>query len=238
MLPPEHSKVFNQLLETNKYANENEMKINLKKTKLMMFNPCKQVDFMPKFNLDDCELELEEHSKLLGLILKSDLKWDKNTEYLTKRASKKLWILRRLKNLGASKKSLVDVYCKHCRSILELAAPVWHSSITEKERKDFERVQKNALHIILGEEYGSYSEALKKTNLETLDKRRNKLCLKFARKCEKNPKFKHWFKLKPEKQFRIQGDKYFPTFARTERLKRSPISYLTDLLNEYYKMKK
>ena len=40
-------------------------------------------------------------------------------------------------------------------------------------------MQKVALHIILGDQYESYRNALNMTNLVTLDARRDKLCLKF-----------------------------------------------------------
>ena len=45
VLPVEESHVFKELQRTLKYANENEMKINFKKTKAMVFNPCTLVDF-------------------------------------------------------------------------------------------------------------------------------------------------------------------------------------------------
>ena len=52
-LRPEDSKVFNQLEKTQQYANENGMKLNFKKTKLILFNPGMSLDFLPKFNLND-----------------------------------------------------------------------------------------------------------------------------------------------------------------------------------------
>ena len=69
---------------------------------------------------------------------------------------------------------LVDLYHKHVRRILEYAAPVWHSSLTGEDRLKLERVQKTALHIILGENYKSYSSALKVTGNLTLFERRRK----------------------------------------------------------------
>ena len=66
--------------------------------------------------------------------------------------------------------------------ILEFGSPAWHSGITNQERKDIERVQKVAFHIILGQKYENYKNALELTNLETLEERRDKLCLKFAKK--------------------------------------------------------
>ena len=61
---------------------------------------------------------------MLGVVLRSDMSWSSNTDYIVLRASKKLWFLRRLRILGASREDLMDVYCKQIRSIVEYAAPV------------------------------------------------------------------------------------------------------------------
>ena len=65
-LPQENSAVYKQMMQTAVYASDNEMKINQKKTKLMLFNPCTSVDFMPDFQLGENELEVVEEMRLLG----------------------------------------------------------------------------------------------------------------------------------------------------------------------------
>ena len=112
------------------------MKINKKKTKVMLFNPCRSIDFLPEIKLDGSQLDLVEDMKLLGVIIRSDLKWKDNTEFIVKRAYKKLWVLRRLKNLGAGPDRLLDLYVKQIRCLVELAAPVWHGSLTLIEKAD------------------------------------------------------------------------------------------------------
>ena len=57
------------------------------------------------------------------------------------------------------------------RSKLEQSAPVWHSSLTKKNTRDLERVQKCALRIILGEKYSGYKNALKVIKLDSLEER-------------------------------------------------------------------
>ena len=49
VLEPEESRVYKQLMKTQRYAIENGMKINPKKTKLILFNPSKNIDFIPNF---------------------------------------------------------------------------------------------------------------------------------------------------------------------------------------------
>ena len=123
------------------------------------------------------------------------MRWVSNTQNMTSKANKRLWILRRLKHLGANHEDLLEVYTKQIRCVLELAVPAWQSSISQAEKTTIERVQKCAAHIILGDLYESYRDALKTLNLDSLETRRQKLTLKFALKAEKNNKFKTWFKL-------------------------------------------
>ena len=61
-----------------------------------------------------------------------------------------------------------------------------------------ERVQKTALAIIIGRDYSGYKDALKSLNVETLEERRIKLCLNFAKKAAKSDKWKHWFVKSPQ----------------------------------------
>ena len=81
----EESKLFSQLKKTQDYAAENKMKLNMNKTKLMLFNPCKEKDFMPEMSLEGSRIDLVENIKLLGVVLSSNLSWDSNTDYIVTR---------------------------------------------------------------------------------------------------------------------------------------------------------
>ena len=70
-----------------------------------------------------------------------------------------MWVIRRLKQYSIENEKLVDVYKKEVRSLLEYAVPVWHSSITNVQSKQIERVQKQAFRIILEHNYLSYDVA-------------------------------------------------------------------------------
>ena len=66
------------------------------------------------------------------------------------------------------------------RSVLEFGVPVWHSKITNEEQSEIERVQKSFLHIVFGNDYGSYLHARNELGLETLKNRRIKLYEKLS----------------------------------------------------------
>ena len=211
------------------------MKISHKKTKMILFIPGTARDFHPKFSLKQTQIDLVEETKLLGVIIRSDLSWSSNTEYIVTRANKKLWFLRKLKVLGANQKDLKEVYIKQIRSIVEFAV---HNLITVEQRVDIERIKKSALHIILGDKYHSYSSAHKCVGLDTLFRRRQRLCTTFARRCFKNDKFKNWFKpFTKTSQTRQQGRRLCDVHSRTMRFERSPISYITELLNRLKNIK-
>ena len=188
----EESKLYKQVEDILKYTEENEMKINKEKTKIMLFNTQKIRDFTPTMFIQDNPIDVVEEMKLLGVKITTDLKWNSNTDYITKRGYKKLWMLRRLKSNGANNQELKDIYCKHVQSVLEYAAVVWHPGLTLENTTNIERVQKSALAIILGKEYINYESALLSLNLEKLSIRREALCSKFAKKALKSEKYSSW----------------------------------------------
>ena len=125
------------------YCNTYEMMINASKTVTMLFNTSKKIDFLPRLKIgNDNYLEVVSRYKLLGVIIQNDLKWNANTSNICHKGFARLWMLRRLKSLGASMEELVDVYIKQVRSVLELAVPVWEPGLTKSEKGQLERVQK------------------------------------------------------------------------------------------------
>ena len=74
------SKLLEQLKKTQEYATVNKMKLNANKTKFMVFNPGTSKDFMPAFEVDGKKIEVVEETRLLGVLLRSDLSWSSNAE--------------------------------------------------------------------------------------------------------------------------------------------------------------
>ena len=81
---------------------QNQMQQNQKKTKLMLFDPSRNRDFLSQ--IDGNEIELVDQTRLLGVLMQSELAWSAHITDVVLRCHKKLWILRRLKKLGAEKK--------------------------------------------------------------------------------------------------------------------------------------
>ena len=95
----------------------------------------------------------------------------------------------------------------------------------------------NVFKIIMGQQYKSYEDSLLELGIESLEVRREKLSLKFARKCVANEKTKNMFPLnKKRHQMKTRDQEIYEVqYAKTERLKNSPIIYMQRLLNKYPK---
>ena len=174
LLPPEASIMNSEMEKLCRYTEEHQMEINIRKSKVMLFNPHRRYDFMPDIQINNQPLEVVEKTKLLGIILTSNLKWSENTKNLTSRAYSRLWTLRRLKALGTPIEEILDTYYKQVRSVLELAVPVWHPGLTVQDLNAIEHAQKGELEIILGESYYSHKHALYSFNVKPLKERRQK----------------------------------------------------------------
>ena len=235
-IPSDNLETQKMLNELTEYTKEHEMIINKRKTKAILFNRARNYDFMPHLTIDGSEpLDVVEEIKLLGVVISSDLKWRSNTTSMVKKAFTRLWILRRLKALGASSDELLDVYEKQVRCIVEYASPVWTGGLTQDETNQIERVQKAAFAIILGSSYNCYMEALATLGSESLETRRKAINLKFAKKSLKNDRFAHWFCNKPTNVHTMRTrnskvEKILPVQARTVSFQKSPLAYLTQLL--------
>ena len=239
IMPKQNFKLQTMLDDLKDYTLKHQMRVNENKTKVILFNSALKYDFQPNLTLDnESQLEVVEEIRLLGVNISADLSWSSNTASMCQKAYSRLWMLRRLKPLGASAEELLEVYDKQIRCMVEFATPVWTSGLTLAEIGQLERVQKCAFNIILSGSYCNYKKALKTMGRKTLMVRRKELNLNFAKKCLKSEKYQHWFsEFNPSDQSSktrstIPDLLLEPVKARTNNFKNSPIAYLTRLLNE------
>ena len=235
IIPREHLKSQEFLTKIKEWTDKQKMVLNQKKTKVMIFNFTDNFKFTTRLELSSENLEVVSQAKLLGVIISNDLKWDNNTEFLVKKANSRMQLLRKVAEFTSSVQEKKNIYILYVRSILEQSCVVWHSSLTQENSEDLERIQKAAIRIINGKNYENYEEALEKADLESLEKRREQLSKQFAKKSmnSENIRANDMF---PEKQKEHQmnlrkEEEYKVDFANTNRLQKSSIPYMQRLLN-------
>ena len=159
-IPNEHLKTQKYLNEIESWTNNNLMKVNPKKTKNIIFNFSTNNQFTTNVTLQDEPVEIVSETKLLGTIIQNNLKWDKNTETLVKDAWKRMQMLHAARKFTTNIYDLKQIYTTFIRSKVEHSAVVWHSSLTQENRSDLERVQKAVVKIIMGNRYSDYNNSL------------------------------------------------------------------------------
>jgi hypothetical protein len=150
------------------------------------------------------------------------------------RASKTVWTLRRMKKLGVDQATLVQFWMSEGRVHLEMAAPVWHSSLTLAQSRSLSRVQRVAMAALTGSWDRSHSGQLRRLGLEPLPERRAKLCRRFAHRTATKSRHRDLFQIAEYTQPGRRGKPrplYREPRARTTLYRRSAVPYLTRLLN-------
>jgi hypothetical protein len=142
------------------WAIKNAMKINPSKSKAIRFTRAKVKNPL-NYSLMDTLIPEASSCKYLGIILRSDLSWADQVDYMVKRAWKALhFTMRILKKGNSNTKSLV--YMSPVRPILEYGAACW-DPYRERQISALGRVQKKAAKFA----HHTYSP-----NWETLASRR------------------------------------------------------------------
>ena len=232
-IPKENLETQNVISSINSWTLNQKMKLNSAKTKYMIINYTRKYQFNTRLTLNDTILDCIQEIKLLGVELNDDLTWKDNTSTLVKKGFARLSLLRKLVCFSVPKSDLTEVFIIFIRSLLEYCCVVWHSTITEEEKTDLERVQKCAVRIILRNDYTTYEEGLEKLNLVPLLDRREELLQTFAQQCLKTDKTAKWFPKNIINDHNTRNtEEYKVQFANNERLRNSTIPYLQRLLNK------
>ena len=119
----------------------------------MIFNFSNNYQFTTRLKLCDETLEIVKKTKLLGVQITDDLKWDENVSFLVKKAYQKMEILRKAVIFGASLDEKREIYILFVRSTLEQSSVIWSSRLTAENNADLERVHQAPVKTILNKPF-------------------------------------------------------------------------------------
>ena len=137
-----------------------------------------------------------------------------------------------MQQLGVDQLTIANYWKSEGRVLLENSAPVWAGGLNLGQERQLQRVQVRAVAAITGGKE-EYTSACLRLGLEPdLGKRRLKLCQKFAQKTASKSRHQDLFtKLENPHHTRGGGKVWREPPCRTRRHLRSPLPYLTRLLN-------
>ena len=149
------------------------MNLNPKKGKEMTICTLRsRPDFSPLL-INNLPLENVPSYKVLGLTLCNTLKWNDNIKEIVTKTSKRLYILRVLKQAGIPSSDHLNGYFALVRSVLEYCCVTWSNGLPLYLSDKIERVQKRALRILFPNPH--FNDALSLCKITRLDARRDNL---------------------------------------------------------------
>jgi hypothetical protein len=127
------------------WCQENNLTLNVNKTKEMIVDFRKQQREHPPIHIDGTAVEMVESFKFHGVHITGKLKWSTHTDSVVKKAQQRLFNLRRLKKCGLTPKTITNFYRCTIESIT-----TWCGNCTAQDRKTLQRVVWSAQCITRG----------------------------------------------------------------------------------------
>lgn len=126
--------------------------------------------------VNNVEIETKDNITLLGVVLDSNLNFSEHIISICKKASQRIGVLMRLRNLIPRKSKLI-LFKSAILPFLTYCHLVWHFCKASDTRK-LERLQERGLRAVFKENNSSYEQLLEKADLPTLLNRRlQDLCI-------------------------------------------------------------
>ena len=146
-----------ELLRINQWLGANKLSLNITKTKFMVFHMHNKSVSYPDLQINGNKIERVTEFNFLGLVLQSNLSWNKHVNHISLKVSKAIGNIHRLKSvyplsvLLTLYNTLVLPHFNYC--ILSWASVV-------KENHHLYLLQEKAVRIITQSNYIAHSEPL------------------------------------------------------------------------------
>ena len=146
-----------ELLKINQWLGANKLSLNVSKTKFMVFHTHNRSVSYPDLQINGNQIERVTEFNFLGLVLQSNLSWNKHINHISLKVSKAIGIIYRLKSVYPLAVSLtlyntlVLPYFNYC--ILSCGSKI-------KENHQLYLLQKKAVRIITHSNYIAHTEPL------------------------------------------------------------------------------
>ena len=228
---PELGAAFGDL---EKRASDIGMKINKKKTQLLVISPpngCNTDATMPVAGAD--AVQSQKEMRLVGFLFGDTPGVGRHVEYIRNRFSSKVWMLYHLRRAGFRDGQLFRLYCCYVRTIIEYCSVVYHSLLNKGQEEDLERLHRHAVRVCYGTD-GPVGEMMQSLGIETLRARRERRCDKFILKAASNPSFgAKWFQRRPQSGHNLRRRREIvEPRASTNRRFNSPLAFIQRRANQ------
>ena len=157
--------LYEDLASLSKWLDDNLMKVNVSKTKIMLLgtpvktNNINSINFV--MNNTTSTVECVNYFKYLGVTNDTNLKWNDHISSVCRKMCNSLGIMRRIKPF-VPQKSLVTIYNTMFLTHLDYGLPVW-SNCGESNLNKLQKLQNTAMRIILSAPFRTHIKDMLKS---------------------------------------------------------------------------
>ena len=198
-----------------KWCELNKQTLNLRKSKAMIIARSMFTMSCPT------NIAISPTIRVLGVTLNDQLNWDDHINDISRKASKRLHLLRTMKKI-TSQEELHQIYNASVRSLLDYCSPVL-VHLNQRLTRKLDRIDRRAHYII-------YEQGERNCNCTTLTERRRLMARTLYMKAADHSN--HILHSKIPKRL-SRSFKFVNPFCRTEKRKTSFIPYTTLLINGF-----
>ncbi|KAI4887070.1 hypothetical protein NFI96_002264, partial [Prochilodus magdalenae] len=130
------------------WCSNNHLLLNTEKTVEMVVDFRRNPPPLPPLHINNTAVSMVESLKFLGTTISRDLKWEKNTISIIKKAQQRMFFLRQLKKFHLPQTLMIQFYTAIIESILTASITIWFGSSTSQERTKLQRIIRTAERII------------------------------------------------------------------------------------------
>jgi ribosomal protein L22 len=127
---------------------QNYLELNTSKTKEVIFDLRRNKTKKDPIIINNSEVEIVPSYKYLGCTIQDDLKWDVHLKLQIKKATKRLYHVRCLKNLHVNSKIICMFYNATISSVLTYVIPTWFNACNSKQKKDLKKLRKKVCRMV------------------------------------------------------------------------------------------
>ncbi len=140
---------FQNVVVLEDWCKLSALHINVKKTEEVIFS-CNsgKHHVLKELKLHEQAVEIVESFKYLGTYLDTSFTFGETVDNILKKASQRLFLMRKLKSFDVSQSVLEMVYKSHVESILQFNITAWYGNLGVRSKNKLQRIVRIAEKII------------------------------------------------------------------------------------------
>lgn len=221
-------------VELERRAAGSNMKINTKKTQLLVI--CPRNGLVTTASVTSATGERVESVnllKLVGFTFGQDPTAASHVDSIKDSFRRRMWMVYHLRRAGFRRRILYRLCCCYLRSIVEYCSAVYHPILNKSQVDDLQAMHRLAIRLCFGFSV-LVENIMVEQSIESLEARRVRRCDNFLRKAANNPRFRaRWFPAREGIGWNLRNRReVVEPRASTLRRYRLPLAYLQRRAND------